>query len=107
MLEKRARILMGPQEAHHVGPEPGIARAGVSHVCLARGWLAQQGLVENRPQAPVPVGSLAHWWIFGEVFTYVNKDGRLYSSAARSAAQASDVSGTEPHYHAPRRAAPG
>ena len=78
MLEKRGRILVGRQQAHHFRPELGIARAGAIHVGLARGRLLQQGLVEDRPQAPMPVGSLTHGWIFDEVSADVKKGGRSY-----------------------------
>ena len=61
MIEKRARVLVGRQEPHDFRHEVGIARAGVMHVGRARGWLPQQRLIEDRPQAVMPVGSLAHW----------------------------------------------
>ena len=77
MVEKRARILVGRQESHDFGPELGITRAGEIHVGRARGWLLQHRLVEDRPQALVPVGSPAHWRIFAAASADVNKGGRL------------------------------
>lgn len=56
MLEKRARLVVRCQKAHHFRPDLRIARAGVIDVLRARGWLLQQRLVEDRPQAPVPIG---------------------------------------------------
>ena len=51
---------MGREEAHHFRPKLWIASAGVIQVRLARGWFLQKDFVENRPEAPMPVGGLTH-----------------------------------------------
>src|SRR3954463_7888598 len=60
MLQKRTRLVVRGQEAHHVRPEVRIAGTGMIDVLVARGGLLQQRLVEDRPQAPVPILRLAH-----------------------------------------------
>ena len=60
LLEKRARLLVGRQQAHHLTSKVWIVGAGAVQVRLTRGRRLQQRLVENRPQAPMPVGGLAH-----------------------------------------------
>ena len=76
MLEKRARLIVRRQKAHHVGPELRIARAGVIEVLRTRRSLLQHRLVEDRPQAPVAIGRLVH----GRILVFVSggvKQGRL------------------------------
>ena len=46
------------------GPSSGSLAQASMHVGRARGWLPQQRLVEDRPQAAMPVGSPAHRRIF-------------------------------------------
>src|SRR3954463_7528440 len=60
MLQKRTRLVVRGQEAHHVRPEVRIAGTGMIDVLVARGGLLQQRLVEDCPQAPVPILRLAH-----------------------------------------------
>ena len=47
------------------GPSSGSPAQASIHVGRARGRLLQQRLVEDRPQAPMPVGGPAHGRIFG------------------------------------------
>ena len=75
MLEKRARLVVSGQQAHQFRPELWIACARVIDERLARGWLLQQRLVEDRPQAPISLRGLTHWRIFTSGSAGVNTGG--------------------------------
>lgn len=59
--------MVSRQQAHQFGPELRIACAGAIDERLARGWLLQQRLVEDRPQAPISVRCLTHWRIVARI----------------------------------------
>jgi hypothetical protein len=59
-LEKRARMLVHREQAHHLWLELGIICAGEIDVLVASRRLQLQGLVEDCPETPMPFRSLAH-----------------------------------------------
>src|SRR5882672_4747975 len=75
MLEKRAHLGVGRQQAHQFRSELWVACAGVVDERLARGWLLHQRLVEDRPKAPISVRRLTHWRIFAAPSAGVNTRG--------------------------------